>query len=204
MSTVAPTEARPSRRSPARRQELLDAALRVIRSTGPPVSMDAIATEAGITRPVLYRFFGDAGGVYQAVADHFAADLLAHVGAAGLDRLSGRSLVRAQVDVYLAFIQQEPNLYRFLTRQFPAERADGQAAVAGFVGMLGHMVADFLRDGGLPGLTADIAGSAFVGAVQSTGEWWLDHPKITRGELADGLSEFLWTGFSGRASGASG
>jgi len=158
--------------------------------------MDAIATEAGITRPVLYRFFGDVGGVYQAVADQFAADLLAHIGAAGLDRLSGAALLRAQIDVYLAFIETEPNLYRFLTRQFPAERADGQAAVADFVGMLGGIVADFLRAGGLRDLTADIAGRAFVGAVQSTSDWWLDHPVIGRAELADGLNAFLWRGFA--------
>lgn len=189
------TTTRPSRRSPARRQQLLDAALRVIRDSGPPVSMDAIATEAGITRPVLYRFFGDVGGLYQAVAEHFAADLLAHIGAAGLGRYSGEALVRAQIDVYLAYIETEPNLYRFLTRQFPAERADGQAAVASFVGTLGESVAEFLRDAGLPERAANITGHAFVGAIQASGEWWLDNPNISRAEIADELSAFLSHGF---------
>lgn len=195
-ATATSSEVRPSRRRPERRQELLDAALRVIRASGPPVSMDAIANEAGITRPVLYRFFGDVGGVYEAVAEHFANGLLAHIAAAGLDKLSGAELVRGQIDVYLAYIESEPNLYRFLTRQFPAEQADGQAAVAGFVGTLASQVADFLRDAGLSAITADIAGRAFVGALQTTGEWWLDHPTIARRELADRLSEFLWSGFS--------
>lgn len=187
---------RPSRRDPARRQELLDAALRVIRRTGPPVAMDAIATEAGITRPVLYRYFGDVGGIYQAVADHFTTALMDHIRTADLDHPSGDAVIRAQIDAYLTFIEQERNLYRFLTRQFPAEHDDGQAAVAGFVAMIGDIVAGFLHRSGLPALAADVAGRSFVGAIQTTGDWWLDQPDITRAEVADQLTAVLWRGFS--------
>ncbi len=194
LTTAAST--RRSRRDPGRRQELLDAALRVIRRTGPPVAMDAIATEAGITRPVLYRYFGDVGGIYQAVADHFTTALFDHVRAAGIDHPSGDAVIRAQIDAYLAFIERERNLYRFLTRQFPAERDDGQAAVAGFVAMIGDIVAGFLHRGGLPALAADVAGRSFVGAIQTTGDWWLDQPGITRAQVADQLTAVLWRGFS--------
>ncbi|HEU4481075.1 MAG TPA: helix-turn-helix domain-containing protein, partial [Actinomycetota bacterium] len=51
-----------------RRIELLEAADRALRREGPLVSMNAIAAEAGVTKPILYRHFGDKGGLYQAIA----------------------------------------------------------------------------------------------------------------------------------------
>ncbi|BFO19525.1 hypothetical protein SHKM778_59130 [Streptomyces sp. KM77-8] len=42
-----------------RRRELLEAADRVVLRDGPGASMNAIAAEAGITKPILYRHFGD-------------------------------------------------------------------------------------------------------------------------------------------------
>lgn len=45
-----------------RRRELLEAAERIVLRDGPDASMNAIAAEAGITKPILYRHFGDKGG----------------------------------------------------------------------------------------------------------------------------------------------
>ena len=66
----------PSTRREQRRAELLDAALRVIRRGEGRVAMEDIAAEAGISRPILYRHFGDATGLYGAVADDFCRELL--------------------------------------------------------------------------------------------------------------------------------
>src|ERR671939_42161 len=74
--------ARPLGRSRQRRQELLDAADRVIMRDGPEASMNAIAAEAGITKPILYRHFGDKGGLYRALAVRHTDALLATLRAA--------------------------------------------------------------------------------------------------------------------------
>ncbi|MBR7674846.1 helix-turn-helix transcriptional regulator, partial [Streptomyces daliensis] len=64
------TTQRDDQRSAAerRRRELLEAADRVVLRDGPGASMNAIAAEAGITKPILYRHFGDKGGLYRALA----------------------------------------------------------------------------------------------------------------------------------------
>ena len=67
---------RPSRRAPGRRDELLGAALDVIRRVGPGASMDEMAAEAGITKPVLYRYFRDRDGLIAAVAERFSDGLV--------------------------------------------------------------------------------------------------------------------------------
>jgi AcrR family transcriptional regulator len=60
--------------SPGRREALLNAALAVITRDGPAASMDAMAAEAGITKPILYRHFGDRDGLIAAVANPFAPE----------------------------------------------------------------------------------------------------------------------------------
>lgn len=65
-----------------RRRELLEAADRVVLRDGPKASMNAIAAEAGITKPILYRHFGDKGGLYRALAKRHTDALLSALRAA--------------------------------------------------------------------------------------------------------------------------
>ena len=58
-----------STRWKAQREALLQAAQRAIHRAGPHVSMDEIAAEAGITKPILYRHFGDRRGLACALRD---------------------------------------------------------------------------------------------------------------------------------------
>lgn len=159
--------------------------------------MESIAAEAGITRPILYRHFGDVAGLCQAVAVAYAAELVAAMEQAGEGLAPGRALVRAQLDRYLAFLERDPNLYRFVTRQFPSARSGAQADVAGFAQLLGEGVAGYLRALGMADVQAAIAGRAFVGSAQAAGEWWLDAQDVPRAAVADGLADLLWHGLAG-------
>lgn len=188
-----PSSGRAARKA-ARSAELLEAALRAIRADGAGTSIERIAAEAGITRPVIYRHFGDAGGLYQAVATRFADDLLARSAEATAGVRAGRTLVAAQVDGYLRFLEVEPNLYRFLTRQVPMEQSGGSNVVTGFIQQLGGMIAAFLEESGLPAARAAVVGRSFVGAVHVTSEWWLEDRELTRAELVEELTTMVWDG----------
>ncbi len=87
MDTTHRTEQQ--RSAEQRRRELLEAADRVVLRDGPQASMNAIAAEAGITKPILYRHFGDKGGLYSALAKRHTDALLAALRAA-LDAPSER------------------------------------------------------------------------------------------------------------------
>src|SRR5260221_8553079 len=52
-----------------RRREFVDAALRVLEAQGPDLPMDAVAAEAGVTKPVLYRYFSDKAALGQALGE---------------------------------------------------------------------------------------------------------------------------------------
>ncbi|GAA3074782.1 hypothetical protein GCM10020254_18370 [Streptomyces goshikiensis] len=111
-----------------RRRELLEAADRVVLRDGPKASMNAIAAEAGITKPILYRHFGDKAGLYQALAVRHTDALLDSLRAALDAPAERRRRVEATLDTYLAAIEARPQVYRFLMH--PAE--DSQTAERGF------------------------------------------------------------------------
>jgi AcrR family transcriptional regulator len=183
-----------------RRSELLDAADRVIRRAGPAASMTAIAAEAGITKPILYRHFGDKGGLYQALAERYVQALMVDLRSALRDSSDPRERLEATVGAYLDFVDGRSDVYRFLMHRAVRERPEAQAAVADFIGQVAREVALELREDlarfGIDTGGAEPLAYGIVGLVQLAGDWWLRNRTMTRVELRDYLVTLLWGGFS--------
>lgn len=187
-------------RKAARRQELLDAADRAIRRAGPEVSMEEIAAEAATAKPVLYRYFGDKGGLYQALAQRYVHQVMAAVSAALVEQESAtpRLRLRAAIDAYLELVESSTDVYRFLMHRAVAERAEAHATVAAFIrglgGELAAVLAEDLRARGMDAHAAEPWARAIVGMVHVAGDWWLEQRSMTRQRLVDHLVTLLWTG----------
>ena len=182
----------------ARRDELLDAADRVIRAAGPNASMTAIAAEAGITKPILYRHFDDKGGLYQALAQRYVEPILGAVNAALRGPGDRRSRAAATVDAYLVFIEANPQVYRFLMHRATVEEPEAHSAVSEFVRRIGDAIAASLReDYALTEEQQEAAtawGHALVGMVQVAGDWWLASKPMSRERFTEHLVALLWDG----------
>ena len=180
-------------RSPERRRDLLDAADRVIRREGPQASMAAIAAEAGITKPILYRHFGDKSGLYQALAERHArvvTDLLRPLFARATTDLRVRA--RATVEAYLEAISADPNLYRFLFHRAGAEDSRAHTRMAAIVRGVGEELAAVLAEEGVADpVRARVLGHAFVGMVRAIGDWWLENPGLDRDTVVDSLVDVI-------------
>src|SRR2546423_12521591 len=100
-------------RSAERRLQLLDAAARVIRAHGSDVSMAAIAAEAGITKPILYRHLGDKGGLYRALAEWQTEDLVGAIREGLLSPGTVRERATASIDADRAALERRPAGYPF-------------------------------------------------------------------------------------------
>ena len=183
-------------RRAARRAELLEAAVRAIRQTGPNVSMDAIAAEAGVTKPIIYRHFGDRVGLANALADEFGAQLVAELDAALTKDLPPDQLLAATIDAYLAFVERDPNLYSFLVGRLGAPV--GTEAANGLVAQVGQRVAlvlgEQLRAVGVDSGPAEPWAFGIVGLVHLAGDWWLERRTVTRARLVQDLTTLLWGG----------
>ncbi|WP_405801054.1 TetR family transcriptional regulator [Streptomyces sp. NBC_01506] len=187
-----------------RRRQLLEAADRVVLRDGPKASMNAIAAEAGITKPILYRHFGDKGGLYRALAKRHTDALLSALKAALDAPADRRARVEATLDTYLAAIEARPQVYRFLMH--PADStADAQLPEQGFdVGRhsapllrrLGEELAIVIEErvdlGPDSARLARVWGHGIVGMMHAAGDWWLGERPCSRTELVSSLADLLW------------
>jgi AcrR family transcriptional regulator len=195
-STTRRSEDRAEARA-QRRAQLLDAADRVISRHGPAASMDEIAAEAGITKPILYRHFGDKDGLHQALAERYVNALMADLQAARVER-DPRANISAGIDAYLSFIEREPERYRFLLGA--AEEPRTSALVAEFRRRLAadcaFATAERLRRASLDPEIAEPWAHGVVGMVRSVGVWWLETRSLPRARLVEHLTTLLWEGFA--------
>src|SRR4051794_20152312 len=186
-----------------RRTQLLAAADRVVQRQGSAASMNLIAAEAGITKPILYRHFGDKGGLYRALAERHIDQLLDRLRQALLTRGGLRARTRATVDAYLASVEEQPQIYRFLMERAAVEEPVVRGQVVGFVRRFGDELATGIANepelGAVEPARATVWAHAIAGMVQSTGDWWLDHPDVPRQAVVDELVALLWDGFAGIA-----
>ena len=181
----------PLRDRAGRREALLDAADRIVQRDGPAATMATIAAEAGITKPILYRHFGDKGGLYAALADRYTGALLRELQTAleaGTDR---RDRVERTVGAYLAGIEREPQVYRFLV--LSDEAAQAQSQVRSFTRRLSALLATGMAaELGVGPVRAAVWAHGVVGMVQAAGDWWLDTPTVTRADLVTELTDLLF------------
>ena len=174
-----------------RREELLDAAVRAIQREGPDVSMDALAAEAGVTKPILYRHFGDKGGLCHALAErHF--DSIQNIARDVLTREDDptRVMVTA-IDGFLAFKEANAPVFRFLDRQAAADHPELQAAHAYFSDRCARSFAELLHPRlvarGVDPRAIEPWTRAMIGAVMLVGDWWIETRPMPRAELVDHL-----------------
>jgi len=126
----------------ARREQLLDATKAIVDRDGfHAVSIEAVAREAGITRPIVYSHFRDLGGLLEALVDREGERALAQLGELmPHDLASGdpRELLLAAQQAYLRAAQADPATWKLVLMPpegAPAilrERiAEGRAQVVG-------------------------------------------------------------------------
>lgn len=162
--------------------------------------MNVIAAEAGITKPILYRHFGDKGGLYRALAARHIDDLLERLRTALLTRGGLAARTRATIDAYLASIEERPQVYRFLVHRAAVEEPGVRGEVEGFVRRFGDELAVGIRNepslGDVGPVRAQVWAHGIAGMVQAAGDWWLDQADVPREVVVSELTALLIAGFA--------
>jgi AcrR family transcriptional regulator len=108
----------------ARREQILDATKEIATRRGfHNVSIDAVAREAGISRPIVYDHFRDLPGLLEALIEREAARSRAQIAALLPVDLSGepRDVLLAALRRYLEAAEADPDTWRLVL--MPAEGA---------------------------------------------------------------------------------
>lgn len=192
----------------ARREALLDAAVRAIRLHGAGVGMDEIAATAGTSKAVVYRHFTDRTGLHRALCDRVGASILLDIRLAMGEvpspehslapKEDARRSVAATIDAYLALVERDPQLYRFVSAP-PAGAPDLTAAlVATIAAQVETGLGPALDARGESPGTASIWAHALVGMVRAAADAWLaDEAPAPRSSLTRTLTDLLWSGLVG-------
>lgn len=170
--------------------------------------MEAMAAEAGVTKPILYRHFGDRHGLVQAIGLRFIERFDRAV-LAKLDvDAEPRDLLRSTVDAYLELVESDTQLYRFLVRTAVTSEPGGNEALGAFLSEISSRIAVVVSEQ-LAARKVDTGMAepwawALVGAVHHAGDWWLERRTITRARLVDHLMALLWDGIAAHAGSTEG
>lgn len=188
----------------ARRAELIQAVVTAVEQFGPGVSMDEIAASSGIAKPVFYRYFSDKSDLFRAVGETVAEQVVAETTAA-IDREDDpRAKLSAGIDAYLASIEANPDLYRFVVRHSEVAPAGGGDPLVGYASVVGlhaaRVIGELMRAAGADSGPADLWGFGIVGLVRAAADRWLEQPSMSREAVVSYLTELLWPGLSGTRS----
>ena len=150
-----------------RRAKLLTAAEDAIRDHGPGASMEQIAERAGVSKATLYDNFDGKTGLTMALIDRYGRRLI-DAFTETLDRpLTAEQVVREGIAVFVALIDSDPEIYRFVVRN-----AEGDELVAEITMPIAALIVAVLgpeadRDGRAAALA-----HATLGAIITATEWW--------------------------------
>lgn len=188
-----------------RREDLVQAATEAFFQHGPDVDMAQVAAAAGVSKPVLYRYFAGKAQLWLAVGDYVAQQIAAAVVPAVTPVREERGFIVAAVDAYLAEIENKPGLYRFLMQQSGLTGGHNLIARASetVAAELARAIGDRLRALGLDSGPAEPWAYGLVGYVTAVGDWWMSHGRpMSRAALSDYIASFIWQGWEGIATAA--
>lgn len=152
-------------------------------------SMDRIAALAGVSKPMLYAYFGSKEGLYGAYIERTGGELVQRLVAA--DRQGeGQSRLRAVIGEFLAFVEEHGDGWTVLYRELNARRplADQVAQLRRqIVGEVKLMLEGGGAEpwAGLRPPASEGVAEAIVGAGEALANWWLKKPGVSREDVAD-------------------
>ncbi|QIS23300.1 TetR/AcrR family transcriptional regulator [Nocardia terpenica] len=183
-----------------REQQMLDAAVEVFSRKGyHDTSMDAIAAEAKISKPMLYLYYGSKDELFRACIQRESVRFVEAVAVAGNPKLTPHEQLRAGLEAFLSYVDNHRLSWQVLYRQalgqqpFASEIANSRERVIELTAKLLESSAKYAQ----PGTNFDIVAVAVIGAGEAIAD------RIASGEVdvahaVNLLDDLAWSGLAGR------
>jgi AcrR family transcriptional regulator len=182
-----------------RRQQLLDIGRRLFAERGfEGTSIEEVAAQAGVSKPVVYEHFGGKEGLYAVVVDREVERLLTMATTLLLEGANTREKYEAAAVQLLKYIEDNADGFRILVRDSNPGSGTGTygTLLSDIAGQVEYILADFLSSRGHDPKAAPLYAQMLVGMVAFTGQWWLDARKPKLEEVAANLIDLAWNGLS--------
>ena len=182
-----------------RERQLLEVAQRMFVERGyQGTAMEDIARAAGVTRPVVYKLFGNKDGVYLACLKKAREVLNGYIIEHAIKGESLHGRLHGGIQGYFSFVEFERDAFRFLY--------DSGAAVAGPAARAAsqlrfdtvNRIALLLSD--LKGVVSEeevlATAHALSGAGEQLAKWWLTQPDLPKATVVNTMFNLLWAGLA--------
>ena len=148
-------------------------------------SMDRIAELAGLSKPMLYAYFGSKEGLYSAYIEVTGRELVQRLARANRIEVPRGSRLREPIAEFMAFVAEHRDGWRVLFHEVTASRP-----LVELVAELRAQIVDEVRrmleiGSRLTPPASDGVAHAIVGAGESLANWWLEHPEVSREDVTD-------------------
>ncbi len=181
-----------------RREQLLDIGRRLFAERGfEGTSIEEIAAQADVSKPVVYEHFGGKEGLYAVVVDREVERLLT-MATSLLDGDHTRDKFEAAAVSLLRYIDDNADGFRILVRDSSPGSSTGTygTLLSDIAGQVEYILADYLGSRGHDPKLAPMYAQMLVGMVAFAGQWWLDARKPKLEEVAANLIDLAWNGLS--------
>jgi AcrR family transcriptional regulator len=179
-----------------RREQLLDIGRRLFAEKGlEGTSIEEIAAQAGVSKPVVYEHFGGKEGLYAVVVDREVERFL-DMATTLLERDDTMAKFEVAAVELLRYIQENSDGFRILVRDSPPTSGSGTFAslISDIASQVEYILADVLKTKGYDPKLAPVYAQMLVGMVAFAGQWWLDTRKPKLEEMAAHLVNLAWNG----------
>ena len=170
------------------REKILDAARAIFGDRGfEATSIAEIGAGAGISKSVLYHYFGSKAGLYHALLEHEGQALIEAVAAAVPAPDVDGPRLRPGVDAFLRFLSEHPDTWKLMMRDPPAHpqlRELHKSIDDSVAATLRSLLAAPGKRTARPELVDLVAL-----AVRTYASWWQDHPEVPREEVVDAIAD---------------
>jgi AcrR family transcriptional regulator len=190
------TSSYPRGRTPraVREAQMVAAAERLFSERGyHGVSMDEIATASGISKPMLYDYFGSKEGLFLACVERARGRLFEEIAGAVRGADEAEAALRAGVEAFLVFANAQRATWTVLFGEggrFNETASAIRAEQAGLIAQLLRELPGWEREPDAEEL--DALAHIFVGAAEAIALWALDRPEVTIERVAEHLMAVLW------------
>ncbi len=183
-----------------REQQMLDAAVEVFARNGfHDTSMDAIAGEAQISKPMLYLYYGSKEELFAACISREGVRFVEAITPAGDPKLSPRDQVRVALVSFLNFVDQNRQSWLVLYRQAISQQTFASQVRSSRERLI-ELVAKLLESSSKnpePGTNFNIMAVALIGAGEAVADR-IAGGEIPVSEAADLLENLAWRGLAGK------
>jgi AcrR family transcriptional regulator len=169
------------------------------------VTMDEIAAAVGVTKPLLYNYFGNKERLYIACMERAGDSLTRTVGEAIAGTASPGDALGAGVRAFFAFLDSDRDAWAVIfdeTLPVSGEVADRVASYRGQIVELvsGSLLAQLPADRrGRAKVEIEALSAALLGAAEELARWWLRTEAISAGEAAELLISTVEPGIRARS-----